>query len=92
MNRHLYITYGDVCWAGLVCTMDSIFCDAACSSRRDLVGVWNEERCFFDDLSMRFEKLALRVLFDLNILKRGMAMDLIAKTGVRMIKNGRRLE
>lgn len=43
--------------------------DAACSSRRDLVGVAKDERCFLLDLSTRFEteKLAFRVLFDLNM-------------------------
>lgn len=33
-----------------------------------MVGVWKDGRCFFDDLSTLFEKLAFRVLFDLNIL------------------------
>jgi hypothetical protein len=49
------------------------------------VGVWNEERCFFDDLSMRFEKLAFRVLLDLNIFAGDSLMDFDAKTGFRMI-------
>ena len=47
--------------------MDSMR-EAASSSRRDLVGVWKDERCFLDDLSTRFEKLIFFVLFDLNIL------------------------
>lgn len=46
---------------------DSI-CEVCCSSLRDFVGVTKDERCFFDDLSIRFEKLGVAfVLLDLNI-------------------------
>ena len=68
---------------------DSI-CDAACSGRRDFVGVTKDERCFFDDLSMRFEKLGFFVELDLNILAVDSAMSFDGTMEFRMEQDERR--
>lgn len=62
---------------------------AACSTRRDFAGVTKDERCFFDDLSTRFEKLGALVVLgvfvelDLNIfaIVVSIAVDEMTKLG-----------